>query len=193
MAKTKICSIDGCGKPVLARDWCSRHYQRWLRLGDPLGGGTFEGQPERWLNEVALKFEGDECLFWPFGKSGGGYGQIKCNGRHQPVHRIICEIVHGVAPSAKHEAAHSCGKGHLGCCNPRHLRWATRTENQQDKFIHGTHNRGERHPMAKLTEPEVREILALKGTALQREIAEQFGVSPITVGQIHRRKKWAHI
>jgi hypothetical protein len=31
----KICSVDGCDKPVLAREWCSTHYQRWKRHGDP--------------------------------------------------------------------------------------------------------------------------------------------------------------
>lgn len=30
------CSIDECGKRVLARGWCSAHYTRWQRNGDPL-------------------------------------------------------------------------------------------------------------------------------------------------------------
>lgn len=29
----KVCSIEGCGLPVLARGWCSTHYARWRRLG----------------------------------------------------------------------------------------------------------------------------------------------------------------
>jgi hypothetical protein len=31
----KLCSIDGCGKPVRARGWCAKHHQRWSRYGDP--------------------------------------------------------------------------------------------------------------------------------------------------------------
>jgi hypothetical protein len=31
------CIIDGCDDPVRARGWCSRHYQRWARTGDPEG------------------------------------------------------------------------------------------------------------------------------------------------------------
>ena len=29
------CKVEGCDKPVLAKDYCSRHYQRWRRDGDP--------------------------------------------------------------------------------------------------------------------------------------------------------------
>lgn len=32
----KLCAIYGCGRTVLSRGWCSKHYQRWLAHGDPL-------------------------------------------------------------------------------------------------------------------------------------------------------------
>lgn len=32
------CSIEDCGKPVVARGWCNSHYLRWRNNGDPLGG-----------------------------------------------------------------------------------------------------------------------------------------------------------
>lgn len=32
------CSIENCTRPLRGRGWCSLHYQRWKRLGDPLGG-----------------------------------------------------------------------------------------------------------------------------------------------------------
>lgn len=34
MAK-RTCSIEGCDRPHAARGWCSLHYGRWLRTGDP--------------------------------------------------------------------------------------------------------------------------------------------------------------
>jgi HNH endonuclease len=34
----KICAIPECGGVVFGRVWCSKHYGRWLRHGDPLGG-----------------------------------------------------------------------------------------------------------------------------------------------------------
>lgn len=30
------CLIDNCKNPVRARGWCSLHYQRWVKFGDPL-------------------------------------------------------------------------------------------------------------------------------------------------------------
>lgn len=40
MKATRTCTIDGCDKPLLARGWCSAHWTRWKRHGDPLGGGA---------------------------------------------------------------------------------------------------------------------------------------------------------
>lgn len=30
-----ICSIDWCSKPVMGRGWCSAHYGKWRKYGDP--------------------------------------------------------------------------------------------------------------------------------------------------------------
>lgn len=141
--------------------------------------------------EVVIPHAGDGCLIWPFCRPASGYGSITINGVPQPVHRLVCEIVHGPAPTPEHEAAHSCGRGADGCVNPQHLRWATHAENCADMVAHGTSTRGERNPQAKLTEPEVRQILALKGRKTQREIAEMFGTTRTNVGHIHRGVSWS--
>lgn len=32
-----MCSVEGCGKPAKARGWCTTHYARWRKTGNPLG------------------------------------------------------------------------------------------------------------------------------------------------------------
>lgn len=190
MATSRLCSIPDCGKPNFARGWCGAHWARWRKYGDPTGGGPTRGYAQNYFREVVLTYDGDECLIWPFGRING-YGHVRINGQPHLVHRLTCEEVHGPPPTPMHEAAHSCGKGKQGCVTKGHLDWKTHVENEADKIGHGTHSKGEMNGSAKLTEPEVRQIMALKGVMLQREIAGLFGVMPDTVGAIHRRERWA--
>jgi AraC-like DNA-binding protein len=112
------------------------------------------------------------------------------DGKQTFVHRLVCELVNGAAPSLNHEAAHSCGNGHLACINKKHLRWATRAENHADKLIHGTANRGERHGLARLNEDAVRKIRSLAGTLSQQRIAREVGCSRSQVMRILSGECW---
>lgn len=151
---------------------------------------TPKGQPMRFYQDVVLPYQSDDCLTWPYSKSGEGYALVESNGRTNHVHRLACGKVNGPPPTPKHQAAHSCGKGSLGCVNPRHLSWKTQSENERDKLRHGTHNRGERHGMAKLNADTVREIRALEGNLSKRKMAAKFGVSHRTIGNILAGRSW---
>lgn len=193
MANSRLCSIPDCGKPLLAKDCCSAHYWRLRVHGDPLGGGPpRRGDILRWVHDVAMH-HGDECLIWPFGTDGHGYGVLYIDGKRAGAHRYVCELAHGAPPTPKHEAAHSCGHGKDGCVNRNHLLWKTRIENQADRLEHGTHNRGTRQGGAKLTEDDVREIIALKGIEMQRNLAERFGVRRTTIASIQQGRNWAWV
>lgn len=190
MAKSKICSIDGCDNHVCARGLCRKHYMRWYVHGDPLKlERTPNGVPASWL-EKNKDFVGVECLPWPFANNGVGYGMASINGKFTLVHRFFCEYRHGPPPSPKHEAAHNCGNGHLGCANPQHLEWKTPTENQADRINHGTHARGEQNSRAKLTESEVIAIRSSTGVS-GRCLARQYGVTDATIYDILNRRNWA--
>lgn len=192
MANSRLCSIPDCDKPHYCNGFCKMHYTRILRHGDPSGGRTPRGEPLRWVHEVALSHTGNDCLMWPYSRGDHGYGKLTtADGKRVGAHRYLCELVHGAPPTTKHEAAHSCGRGHLGCVSLHHLEWKTRAENEADKLIHNTHQRGERHGRSKLTERQVIEIINLKGIESQINIAKRFGVSPGTVADIHCGKKWA--
>jgi hypothetical protein len=77
----------------------------------PSGGRSkaAPGEPLRFVKEVAAKYVGDQCLFWPFGKSRSGYGAVYVDKRQRSSHVLVCEIVRGPSPDPKYEVAHDCG------------------------------------------------------------------------------------
>lgn len=192
MADMRACSAPGCDRPARYRapELCVTHYKRMARRGSFDIPGAARGEPQRFF-ESALKYEGDDCLFWPFSRTAPGYAQININNRPRSVSREICKCIHGAPPLGKNEAAHSCGNGHLGCVNPAHMRWATKRENAHDRIAHGTANRGERCNFNKIDRDAVLAIRALQGTKSQRAIAEQFGISAGHVSEILARKTWS--
>lgn len=188
--RNPTCIIDGCDKPHEALGYCLAHYKRLRRNGDPevmRAGG--QGLAIEWIFDH-LGYKSDDCLKWPFSTDDSGYGSIRYEDRTTSPHRLMCILAHGERPTADHEVAHNCGKGDEGCVNPKHLRWATHTENETDKLLHGTHQRGERNHRAKLSEDDVRDIRRLSGHLTRQEIANSYGVHRTTIGDIIRRKRW---
>lgn len=139
-----------------------------------------------WI-EAHATFQGDECLFWPFGRTPGGYGHLRHKNRQMSAHRAMCELVNG-SPVGSVHAAHSCGMGRQGCVNPRHLRWASAKENCADKVKHGTVQEGERNGAAILSAEAVLKICADRRR--NSIVAKDWGVSGRTVAAIRRREKW---
>lgn len=185
------CKVDGCNSTRrIQKGYCCTHYLRFKKYGDPLGGGTFRGEPLRWIDTVAMAHQGNECLTWPFGKDRHGYGDVAVGGKHKGAHRHICELVNGPAPTPQHEAGHSCGRGKQGCVSPHHLTWKTPVENQADRLVHGTHNRGSQHPLSKLTEDQARYIKSMRGKAPAAKLARETGVSPRTIAKIQQGARW---
>src|SRR5690606_35281135 len=121
----------------------------------------YGGKVQKYIRSTVLPWASDECLFWPFSRNESGYGTIKVDRKSGIASRYICELVNGAPPSASYDAAHSCGKGHMGCVNPHHLSWKTRLENVEDMEVHGTRLRGEKATKAKLSEKEVIRIRQL--------------------------------
>jgi hypothetical protein len=177
----KVC--DGCGSAFTVQ--YKRRSQRFCSWDCQ---GTAVGEPWAFL-AGAIEYQADECLLWPFAKIQG-YGYLNKHGRNRRAHIVVCEAVHGPKPSAKHQVAHACGTP--ACVNPRHLRWDTVAGNLADKLIHGTHNRGERHNMAKLSADQVRAIRAQPGRLL-RDLASEFGVSQAMISMIRNNKNWKHV
>jgi hypothetical protein len=190
--KQMICSIEGCGRKVFARSWCGAHYKRWQRNASPEAGRTQNGEPLAFVNKI-IEYKGDDCVIFPYARDSNGYAKIFVGGRVIGAYRYVCEMAHGLAPSDAHEAAHNCGKGHLGCISPRHLQWATHKENHQDRRRHGTSNAGETCGTAKL---KVADVHWIRRTATQKSnaaIARTLGVTEGTVRAVLSGKTWGHV
>lgn len=183
-----MCSVSECGRPHYGNGFCQMHYARNRRHGDPLTTlRAASGTTAKWLREVALKWDSDECLLYPFAIASSGYGEANIDGRLVNAHVFVCEQTHGEKPSPKHETAHDCRS--KSCVNGRHVRWDTRLGNMRDKFRDGTIVRGVDIPSSRLTE---REVVAIRAdTRAQSMIAETYGISRANVSAIKTRRSWA--
>ena len=136
---------------------------------------------EQWLFDHK-DYPHDYCLIWPFAReSRVGRGVMGDGAGHKWAHRAMCELVHGPAPAGKPQAAHSCGNGDQGCVNPRHLSWASNSENQRQRYAHGRTNPNPVGNKGRYTPKQIAEMQSLYGQMTQMEIAARFGCSLGTV------------
>ena len=199
MATSRICEIPGCGKPYLARGYCAKHYSRWQKSGDPLQLiGTERGAARRFY-EALFDTDTEACIIWPFSRDDCGYGEMGIpGGKKHDVHPLVCARVHGPKPTPTTVARHLCGKGHLGCVNPKHLVWGTMKENSEDSMRHGTTHRGEDKVLARFTNAQILEIRELverryeKGLAV-RDIAKMYDCDPRRITEITKGRAYAAI
>lgn len=193
MAAESVCKIDGCGKSGrIRRGMCASHYRRMMRHGDPFAGRTPKGEPLHWLETVAVLYDGDDCLIWPYYRREDGRGALNMGESESWLaHHRVCEAVHGPAPTEEHIACHSCGNGHGGCVTPGHVSWGTRADNQTDMVLHGRSTRGEKAASVRLSEQDVRFVRERVGQMPQKALAKLFGVHVMTINDIVHRRTWA--
>lgn len=133
-----------------------------------------------WL--VAHKdYAGDDCLTWPLSVAHSGYGRVGYKGKLWTTQRLMCLLAHGEPPTPNHIAAHSCGNGHLACCNPRHLSWKTQSENQHDRKTQGRRQHGRGGNRTVLPREIIDEIRRTKGIESIPKVAARLGVGRGTV------------
>lgn len=99
------------------------------------------------------------------------------------VHVLVAKAFLGPRP-ANHDVHHKDS-------NPANNRLDNLVYLHKSYHQHITH-RGENAPKARLTEPEVKEILKLLAQGkTQKEIAERYHVSRSTIGEINRGASWS--
>jgi Pectobacterium phage endonuclease len=137
--------------------------------------------------------EADACWPWQGYVPPGGYGQISIKRRGVLVHRLAYELATGREPGDLF-VCHSCDN--KACCNPAHLFLGTNGDNQRDASKKGLLAHGSRHPNAKLTEDDVREMRHRRDLGeSQYALARAFGIGRPQVAAITNRpeENWAHV
>ena len=129
-------------------------------------------------------------------KAHNGYLRIglRRNGRQEffAVHCLVLFAFVGPCPPEM-ECRHFPSRDKANNCLSN-LQWGTRSENANDRFAHGTHLYGEKHPLAKLTLLKVAEIRRrCQDGEFQRILANEFGVTQAAISLIVRKAKWKHL
>jgi hypothetical protein len=110
MAKaSKICKVEGCAEKATSRGWCSMHYWRWKRYGDPLVKRygltpicTVDGCEKPHcakglcaMHRMRVKLTGKigpaHSQQPGTGYVQGGYRRVKCKGCDVMEHRLVME------------------------------------------------------------------------------------------------------
>lgn len=139
----------------------------------------------------------DECWPWTRLKNQKtGYGLLRVNGKMVYAHRRAYELTNGAIPIGMY-ICHACDNPI--CCNPHHLWAGPPADNVHDRDRKGRHgwnsNPQPSYHAAKIT---VDDVVAIRreyanGGKTYAPIAEKYGLSPSTIGDIITRKTWRHI
>lgn len=184
------CAIDDCDRlPCNSRGWCSKHYQRWQKHGDPEQTKYIVGDDtRRFMSKVVVRDDG--CWQWT-GRNGETRGRFRLRDRWITAARWIWEQRNG---SCGGWICHRCHNS--WCVNPDHVYCGDPKSNVADMLAAGRDRIiGEKNNGAKITEADVLEIdRLLRETKLsQHAIAERFGVKQSAVSRIKRRVSWRHL
>lgn len=162
---------------------------------------TPHGVVEYILSRVEFDTNGG-CWLWPGAPNASGYGGYSLHGKTQLAHRVSYAAFKGPIPKGTGDrfglvVMHKCDTP--ACVNPEHLLVGTQRENIDDRHKKGRSRsdgsrQGVSHHMAKLNESTVLEVRRRVAMGDQQcVVAMEFGLSPVHVSMIVRRRIWRHI
>jgi Mor family transcriptional regulator len=136
---------------------------------------------ERHWSKVGRR-DSHECWPWLGTIADSGYGLLSYrHNRNLYAHCLAFIFEHGEIPEGV-EVLHDCGNKR--CTNPRHLKAGGDSENMLDAIRHGTH--AYRVKLSATEAYEIRELY-FAGGITYRQLAEDFGVSLTTIGNVINR------
>lgn len=133
------------------------------------------------------------CWLWMAARGGFGlrHGKFFFHGREIGAHRAAWLLFKGEIPHGMC-VLHKCDME--WCVNPAHLFLGTQTENLRDMVAKGRSLRGERQPMARLTNEQVLDIRAKATSGLPAKVlAIQYSIARRTAERIIARARWRHL
>lgn len=144
----------------------------------------------------------NDCILQTKNLTSQGYGKTfdkeryKQTGRilYKASHRLAYERAYGPIPEGM-IVRHMCHTPN--CINPKHLKLGTHADNMQDKVCANRQRKGESMPNAKLTEVDVKEILALKPIGrspygLVEKLSKKYNINRSGIYDIWKGKIWKH-
>ena len=150
------------------------------------------GEAKKFLSDILnRKRFGNDCIEWPFAVNNDGYGRV--NWKNKNVHASVLVCGFFKKKGKGKQVAHSCGR--RNCLNPKHLRWATKSENEADKKIHGTvpNMKGERNFRSKLKASDVVKIRKLRGKEFMKITADRYDVHLSVISKIQNKQIWTSV
>lgn len=180
-----MCKVDGCNNgKVFAKGFCNSHYKRNRLYGNPTGGKSYKGEVVNFLSD-AISSNTQECILSPYSRNKGGYSRVNIKGKTILSHVFVLESVSKKKLKINNEVIHSCGNGHLGCVNPKHLSWGTREQNVKDAILHGSKHSGSK----KFSDREVSEMRKLLKEGVDHfTVSEKYNISPSYLNKIRLNK-----
>ncbi len=155
--------------------------------------------------EFWSQFEGktkNECWETKQHLTKGGYGRVWIYPKMVYAHRVAWELTNGKIPPGM-VICHKCDNP--PCCNPDHLFLGTHLDNMADaknkgRNSHGPVMYGSHHPLSKLTEKDVQDIIKDYVPTPRKKsdnnipaLAKRYGVARSLIHRIIKGKSWPHI
>lgn len=132
------------------------------------------------------------CWLWMASTGKNGYGQITMDGVKMGAHCAAYRAYIGDIPKGMC-VMHRCDT--KTCVNPDHLTLGTQQDNVRDKVRKNRQSKGVETGLARLSEAEVLEIVALLDSAFltQREIAARYVIGVGAVSKINTGHRWNYL
>ena len=181
-AYTRLCTIEGCGRPHRCKGMCDRCYRKSKRTPRPTVDELYESKVDRSCGP-------DACHLWTASVNEYGYGLFGHDGETLAARWAYKRYIGPLG--AEEVVRHTCDTP--ACHNRGHWIKGLQVQNIMDAVERGRQHRprGERNVKAKLTEEQV---LVIRSSSLSGpQLARQYGVSVPTINQIKTRGTWKHL